>query len=137
MYSSDESTSSEIETSDIEDKKSSNTSKTEQHNNKEVAVPSTSEQSLNATYFLSQSTSDVEQSDVLSTETELSTSALTTSEDGSSAESPTSKYSSECLPSYRNLLFYSHVNLSYLNHLRIFWFLSTPCLTLSLGSYQQ
>ena len=75
MYSSDESTSS---MSDNDDKKPSNTSEIDQHNNKEVATSSTSEQSLNATYFLSLSTSDVEQNDVLSTETELSTSAITT-----------------------------------------------------------
>ena len=103
MYSSDETSSS---MTDNDDNQSSNPSVTEQDNNQVVAVPSTLQQSLNISYFLNQSTSDVDLSDVIPTETELSTSVTTTSEDRSSTLSLTSEYSSESLPTYRNLLFY-------------------------------
>ena len=87
MYSSDDETtltSSEIDNSYNDDNNSSSSIETEVHNSTVVAVPSTSRQSLNTRWFISESTSDVDQDDVLSTDTDLCTSVLSTSEESTS-----------------------------------------------------
>ena len=91
MYNSDETSSS---MTDNDDNQSLFPSATDQDNQQVVAVPCTSQQSLDITYYLNQSTSDVDLSDVMPTESEITSSVASTSEDCTSTMSPTSEDSS-------------------------------------------
>ena len=81
MYESDE-TSSSI--TNFDNNQSLPSTATDENNQQAVAIPSTSYQSPIISYFFSQSTSDTDVSDVIPTESEITTSVSSVSEESSS-----------------------------------------------------